>query len=129
MFDMKDMYEAKAQRVEMSQAQRNLSITLAGNKAYDKVLGFNVSIENPDGSEFNGDVTISVREQGGGNRTLMAPIPYRLLKASPLVKFEDRFISLSDVKGKECDLVFNIDATRINAAIVVTAIAAYSKNK
>lgn len=106
-----------------------------GNIAYGKVLGFGVIIKSLSGSSPNftvgGDYTgfakIGARESGGGNRTLMAPVPYEYIKLSPQVQFSERFVELNGVDANSSDFVVNVEVPNntINVEVQVTVL--YSK--
>lgn len=125
-----EIYEIKTDRLPIPQSQNNGEITFRGNRAYDRVLGVNVYIEKSDGSEFNGDAKVGIREIGGGNRVLLSSTPYRLIKHSDQVSFPERFLEFTDLKGNGNDLGVNIDTSALNATdVVVYATVLYSKNK
>lgn len=127
--EIKKIYEAKTEELIMLSTQRNAEIVFRGNPAYDKVLGVNVTIVNKDtGAAYQGsNVLISIREKGG--RSLIAPMPYALLKHANEVKFIDRFIEFDDLKGNGLDTVVTIDASRMSDNITVYATVLYSQAK
>lgn len=131
MIDGHEIYEVRTERVIIPQSQKYGEVKFRGNIAYGKVLGVNVYIENNNtGEPFNGNVLVGVREVGGSNRTLLAPVPYRLIKHSDQVSFVERFIELSDVKGYGQDLGVSIDATAVsNVDLSVTVTVLYSKSR
>lgn len=131
MIDGREIYEIKSERVTIPQSQKYAEIRFRGNVAYGKVLGVNVYLENADnGQPFDGNVLVGIREIGGGNRVLLAPAPYRLVKHSEQVSFPERFIELADVKGNGCDIGISIDASAVsNTNLSVSATILYSKNR
>ncbi len=131
MIQGQEIYEIKSERVLVPQSQNYADIRFRGNVAYGRVLGINVFLENADtGQPYDGNVLVGIREIGGGNRILLAPAPYRLIKHSDQVSFPERFIELADVKGNGCDIGISVDASAITGVnLAVTATILYSKNR
>lgn len=131
MIDGREIYEVRTERVSIPQSQKYGEIKFRGNIAYGRILGVNVYIEDADsGQPYNGNVLVGIREVGGGNRVLLAPAPYRLVKHSEQVAFTERFIELADVKGYGQDLGISIDASAVSSVnLMVTATVLYSKSR
>ena len=131
MIDGRLIYEIKSDRVTIPSSQNYGELRFRGNIAYKNILGVNVYIEYADTKQpFDGDILVGVREIGGGNRILISPAPYRLIKHSDQVSFTERFIELADVKGNGCDLGISIDASGVTGVnLAVTATVLYSKNQ
>lgn len=140
MINEKDIYEVKAESLDLLAASTNGEIRFRGNVAYDKVIGVNIYCESYSTStsngvttktniaEYNGNVKIAIREAGGSNRVVLPSIPYRLIKHSADVKFADRFLELGEIKGNGQDVVVSIDKSNDTTNNITThATLLYSK--
>lgn len=137
MIESKEIYEVRTDTIDLLASATNGELTFRGNVAYGKVLGVNVGIitytENAGvktlGGAYTGSgIKVGIRESGGSNRTLIAPIPYNLIKHSEDVEFTKRFIELNEVKGYGNDLKITIDtADESSANVRITATVLYSK--
>jgi hypothetical protein len=131
MINSAEIYEIKTQSDQVEITQTNFDFRFRGNQAYGKVLGINVMVINNTGvADYSNDIKVSIREVGGSNRVLLNAAPYNLVKHSPNVKFEERFLSFEGVSGNNCDLSVYVETpTRGADILTATVTVLYSKNK
>lgn len=113
MIKTEDIYEVVTQTVDITGIYGD--VRFRGNVAYGKVLGFGITkmyylSGTPEVlSNHTVFTKVGAKESGGGNRTILAPIPFEYLEMSKDVPFNERFIPVNDVDANLSDFVVNVE--------------------
>lgn len=119
--------EVRSEKTIIAAAQPSVQLTVAGNNAYDKLMGYMLIICNADGTPFVGDATVSMTTSPGV--IMLPPQPYHCIRPSYAEKHEDRIIKVSDTKGFGQDFRFLVESANLAAQLKVTVVCYFTRKK
>lgn len=118
--------EVKSQKAVLAASQPDTQIEIAGNNAYDKIVGYMVIITTADGKPFAGNIDVSLATSQGFQ--LLPKQPYHCIRPSFMEPFLDRIIRISE-KGHGQDFRFRVEASNVAEPLTINAVAYFTRRK